>query len=200
MSRGFLPLLGTVLLIGMSALVWGTEGFRAITTEGARQLSVARHPLPVPAVRLVDQDGHPFSLADYRGTIVLVDFIYTRCPKLCGVLGDDFHRMLALAPKQDIKFLSISFDPENDNRDALKLYGDRYDATPPRWRIAATADSSGLAALLRTFGVIVIPDGLGGFVHDDSIYLIDRKGRFARIFESGAPPQLIEEAMRPATP
>lgn len=200
MSRGFIPLLGFVLLIGIGALAWATEGFRVATSEGARQLSVARHPRPVPNVRLVDQDGHPFSLADYRGRTVLVDFIYTRCPNLCGVLGDDFHRVVTLASDQDIQLLSISFDPENDNREALQFYGDRYGATAPRWRVAVTADKSGLAALLRTFGVIVIPDGMGGFVHDGPVYVMDREGRFARILEPGASPQLIEEAVRPAKP
>ncbi|HEY5226401.1 MAG TPA: hypothetical protein VIJ06_06385 [Methylovirgula sp.] len=38
------------------------------------------------------------------------------------------------------------------------------------------AAKSGLAALLRTFGVIVIPDGIGGFVHDRAIYAINRHG------------------------
>ncbi|MFZ0559392.1 MAG: SCO family protein [Methylovirgula sp.] len=200
MTRGFIPLLGIVLFIGIGALARATEGFRVITNEGARQLSVARDPLPVPDVRLVDQDGHPFSLADYRGRTLLVDFIYTRCPSLCGVLGDDFHRVLTLTPDQDIELLSVSFDPENDNREALKLYGDRFGATVPRWRIAVTSDKSGLAALLRTFGVTVIPDGMGGFVHNGAIYVMNRHGRFAHIIEPGASPQLIEEAVRPETP
>lgn len=200
MTRGFLALLGLVLFIGIGALAGATEGFRVITNEGARQISVARHPLRVPDVRLVDQDGHPFSLADYRGRTVLVDFIYTRCPTLCGVLGDKFHRVLALAPDKDVELLSVSFDPENDNREALKFYADRFGATAPRWRIAVTADKSGLAALLRTFGVIVIPDGLGGFVHDGPIYVMNRQGRFAHIIEPDTSPQLIKAAVRPARP
>ncbi|HEY5226861.1 MAG TPA: SCO family protein, partial [Methylovirgula sp.] len=150
--------------------------------------------------RLVDQDGHPFSLADYRGRTVLVDFSYTRCPGLCGVLGNDFHRVLALSPDKDIELLSVSFDPQNDDREALNLYGDRFGARAPRWRIAVTADKSGLAALLRTFGVIVIPDGIGGFVHDGAIYVMDPRGRFAHIIEPDASPQLIVAAVRPARP
>ncbi|MGH6818356.1 MAG: SCO family protein [Methylovirgula sp.] len=189
MTRGFVPLLSIVLAIGIGGLAWATEGFRIITSEGARQLSVARHPIPVPDVRLLDQDGHTFSLADYRGRTVLVDFIYTRCPTLCGVLGDDFRRALASNPEavsgHAVAFVSISFD-RADDRNALQLYADRFGATAPRWRVAAPAEASGLAMLLRTFGVTFIPDGFGGFVHDDTIYVVDERGRLARMLDPDA--------------
>ncbi|MGH6680898.1 MAG: SCO family protein [Bradyrhizobium sp.] len=200
MKRSFIPLLGLVLLIGIGALARATEGFRVITSEGARQLSVARHPRPVPDVSLIDQDGHPFSLTNYRGRTLLIDFIYTRCPTLCGVLGNDFHRVLAAAPNKKFDLLSVSFDPANDDREALRFYGDRFGAAAPRWRIAVTADKRGLDALLRTFGVVVLPDGIGGFVHDGVIYVVNRDGRFANIIEPDASAQMIEAAMRPAKP
>lgn len=187
MTRGFAPLLGLVLLAGVGALAWATEGFRVITSEGARALAITRHPIPVPNVRLVDQDGHAFSFADYRGCAILVDFIYTRCPRLCGVLGDDFRQALSLpdAKNSRVAFLSISFD-RADDRNALQFYADRYGARAPRWRVAMPSDARGLATLLQTFGVTVIPDGMGGFVHDGTIYLVDEGGRLARILDPGA--------------
>lgn len=204
MTRSFVPLLGMVLVTGIGALAWGTEGFRVVTSEGARQLTVERSPRPVPDVRLVDQDGNSFALSDYRGRTVLVEFIYTRCPTLCGVLGDDFRRVLALmqhmAPDQEINLLSISFDPANDDREALKLYGDRYGARAPRWRVAVPADRRALPTLLQTFGVVVIPDGLGGFVHNSAVYLVDARGRLARVLDSDTPPRLIAEALRTSAP
>ncbi len=204
MTRGFAPLLGIVLLMGIGALAWGTEGFRIVTSEGARRLAIERRAPAVPDVPLVDQDGNPFSLRDYRGRTVLVEFIYTRCPSLCGALGDDFRRLLTLArsaPSQSkVDFLSISFDRKYDDPEALRLYGERYGATPPRWRVAVPADGSGLAALLRTFGVVAIPDGMGGFVHNGAIYLVDARGRLARILDPGSPPRLVREALRELGP
>jgi protein SCO1 len=199
MSRGFVPLLGCVLLIGFVAFACGTEGFRVMTSEGARRLAIARAPPPVPHVVLVDQDGVSFSLDDYHGKTLLIEFIYTRCPMLCGVLGDDFNHVLSLledaASNRNIELLSIGFDSENDNREALKLYGDRYGATAPRWRIAAPIETRDLAALLQTFGVVVIPDGMGGFVHNSAIYLVDGSGRLVRIIDADAPPQLVATAV-----
>ena len=200
MTRGFLPLLAIVAATGIAALAWETDGFRVVTSAGARQLSIERTPRLLPDVRLVDQDGHAFSLSSYEGRPVLVDFIYTRCPTLCGVLGDDFHGVLQLmsgaGAGAPIDLLSISFDPQNDDREALQLYGDRYGAKAPRWRIATPADERGLAELMQSFGVVVIPDGMGGFIHNSAVYLVDARGRLARILDPDSPPQLFADALR----
>jgi len=204
MSRGFLPLLTIVAATGIAALAWETEGFRVVTGAGARQLSIERAPPLLPDVRLVDQDGHAFPLSSYKGRPVLVDFIYTRCPTLCGELGDDFHGVLQLmggtATGVPLDLLSISFDPQNDDRQALQLYGDRYGAKAPRWRIAAPADDRGLAALKQSFGVVIIPDGIGGFIHNSAVYLVDAQGRLARILDPDSPPQLFADALRVPAP
>ena len=199
MSRGFVALLGIVLSIGFAAFAYGTEGFRVVTSQGARQLAIARAPLAVPPVALVDQGGVSFSIDDYRGKTLLVEFIYTRCPTLCSVLGDEFSQVRALvggaAMERDIEFLSISFDSRNDDRQALQLYADRYGATAPQWRIAMPVERDDLAALLQTFGVVVIPDGIGGFVHNGAIYLVDASGRLVRIIGPETPAQVVAAAV-----
>lgn len=187
MTRGFAALLALVLLAGISALAWATDGFRVITSDGARELAIERSPRPVPDVPLVDQDGNVFSLGSYRGRTVLIEFIYARCPNICGELGDAFERVLAEwnrdSPDQEIDLLSISFDPKNDDTQALKYYGERFGAAGPRWRVAKPLDRPDLARLLDTFGVVVIPDGMGGFVHNSAVYLVDRRGRLIRILD-----------------
>lgn len=201
MTRGFVPLLACVLAVGIAALSSATEGFRVVTSEGARRLAVERHPRALPDVTMVDQDGGAFSLADYRGKTLLVDFIYTSCPTICSVLGDDFRHVLDLAYSKEangIDLLSISFDPADDDRQALRDYGERHGAAPPRWRIAAPEDRRGLAQLLGAFGTIVIPDGNGGFVHSSAVYLVDPRGRLARILDPDAPSSLFAAAVEQA--
>jgi protein SCO1/2 len=195
MPRGFVPLLAAVLACGIGALAWATEGFRVVTSEGARRLAVERAPRAVPDIRLIDQEGQAFSLADYRGRVLLLEFIYTRCPTICGVFGEDFRRVQDIerrsASHPDTDLVSISFDPASDDREALKLYADRYGAKAPHWRVAAPADARDLAGLLKTFDVTVIADGLGGFVHDGAVYLVNAQGRLVRILDADPPPQLV---------
>jgi protein SCO1/2 len=204
MTRGFPVLLVFVLAAGLAALACETNGFRVMTSAGARQLSLQHAPQRLPDVRLVDQDGAPFSLGAYRGRTVLVDFIYTRCPTVCSERGDDFANALRLikatASGAPVDLLSISFDLRHDDREALRLYGERFGATAPHWRIAAPADAQQLAELLRSFGVVVIPDGMGGFVHNAAVYVIDARGRLAGILDAAAPPQLVAAALRGAAP
>jgi protein SCO1 len=200
-TRGFLPLLALVLAAGIGALSSATDGFRVVTSFGARQLAVERDPRGLPDVPLLDQNGRPFSLVDYRGRTVLVDFIYTSCPTICGVLGDDFRNVLTLArgrPDADIDLLSISFDPANDDHWALRQYAARYGATAPHWRVATPANQDGLNALLHAFGVVVIADGFGGFVHSSAVYMIDRRGRLARVLDVDAPSRLIAAVVQGA--
>lgn len=203
MRSGFAPLLGIVLLAGIGALAWGTEGFRVVTSDGARRLQIEERPAPVPQARLIDQDGAAFSLRDYRGKTLLVEFIYTRCPWLCSVLGDEFQRLSTLARAgsfgSEVDLLSISFDPQHDDRPALALYGERYGAIAPRWRVAVPADRRSLASLLRSFGVVVIPDGMGGFIHDGAVYLVNPSGRLARVLDAEASPQQVSEVLRSAS-
>jgi protein SCO1/2 len=203
MTRGFAALLAVVLLAGISALAGATDGFRVVTSDGARELAIERSPRPVPDVSLVDQDGKVFSLGSYRGRRVLIEFIYTRCPTVCGELGDTFQHMLSerekVAPNQGPDLLSISFDPKNDDTQALKYYGERFGAASPRWRIAKPLDRQGLARLLDTFGVVVIPDGMDGFVHNTAVYLVDRRSRLIRILDPHTPPRQIAAIARNAS-
>jgi protein SCO1/2 len=202
MTRGFFLLLGLVLAAGIGALDLATEGFRVVTSEGARELAIERTRPPVPDVALFDQDGRAFSLSAYRGHTVLVDFIYTRCPTICAFAGDNFQRVLGelgrSAGDRSIDLLSVSFDAAHDDREALKLYADRFGALAPRWRIAAPADGRGLAELLKTFGVVVIPDGLGGFVHSSAVYIVSGDGRLERILDADAPDPISAASERVA--
>ena len=121
---------GALLLAGGVALAAATDGFQAFTTETARRVAVRRQPADLPAVALENQSGARFTLADLRGKWLLVDFIYTRCPSFCTVLGGDFaqlERQLAGPIAQGrVQLLSISFDPTQDPPAELAAYLRRF--------------------------------------------------------------------------
>ena len=41
------------------------------------------HPISAPDFVLTDQHGVPFRMADTRGNVVLLSFIYTHCTDIC---------------------------------------------------------------------------------------------------------------------
>lgn len=192
------PLLASLVVTVIATIIgWrATLGFQAFTWESYRRLSVARHPVPVPDVQLQDQDGRVFTPASYQGKLVLVNFIYTRCPSLCSYSGTVYARLLrALTHDQlgeQVSLLSISLDPDHDTPVHLREYRRRYTrAVSGVWRIARPLTTQAGVRLLARFGVISIPDGLGGIKHNAAVHLIDRYGRLVRVMDENDPEQIL---------
>lgn len=179
-----------VALLGSAVLWWGSDGFTAFTSETARRLRVLKAPQPLPALFFEDQNGERFRLADYAGKRLAVEFIYTRCATVCYTLGSAFQQ-LAREAEDDLFLLSISFDPARDTPSELRAYGERFAADGRRWRLArplldGDGDDAELHALLDAFGIVVIPDRLGGFEHNAAIHLLAADGRLAAISDPDA--------------
>jgi protein SCO1 len=189
-----------LLLAGAVALAAATDGFRAFTTETARRVAVRRRPAGLPAVALESQSGARFTVADLRGQWLLVDFIYTRCPTLCTVLGGDFARLerqLAGPIAQGrVRLLSISFDPTRDPPAQLAAYLGRFRGRHMGWQAARPLTASGLRQLTAAFGVTVIPDRLGGYTHNAAIHLVDPESRLVDIFDLGDLDSIRETVLR----
>lgn len=185
-----------VACLGAAVLWWGTEGGRAFTAEAARRLDIAAAPRLLPDVVLYDQTGAPVRLANYRGAPVVLQFVYASCPDICLALGSAFERLDASLP-EDARLLSISFDPADDP-ERLGWFADRHGAAAPRWRVAGVADAMARAQLLDRAGVVVIPDGMGGFLHNAGLYLVDAEGRLTAVFDpeetEGVRAALVDDA------
>lgn len=170
-----------VALIGAAALWWGTDQGRALTAEAARRLEITAEPRLLPDVTLHDQRGEGARLSDYRGAPVVLEFIYATCPDICIALGTAFEQLEKALPG-DVGLLSISFDPD-DGREELAWFAERHSADAPRWRVAGVEGQGSRENLLDRAGVIVIPDKMGGFVHNAGLYLVDAEGRLKAIFD-----------------
>lgn len=84
----------------------------------------------VPDFQFTDQDARRISIRQYRGQVLFVTFIYTRCPfpDYCPRVGAQFaelNQQLAADPALARKthLLCISFDPEHDTPKVLRNYG-----------------------------------------------------------------------------
>jgi protein SCO1 len=188
-----------VLGAAAGALMWvGTDGFRALTTEQARRLAIARAPRVVPAIELEDQDGRVFTLAEYRGRPVALDFVYTQCATVCPLLSVAFQRVDREGRERgrgtSLPLVSVSFDPR-DTPGHLRAYAERYSADGETWRFARVRNGAELPALLRAFDVLVIPDGRGDFQHNAAVLIVNGEGQLARVLDPGAKLAEIERAL-----
>jgi protein SCO1/2 len=193
-----------ILAAGVATLAAATDGFRAFTSETARRVDVRAHPRALPAVPLQTAGGQITSAAALRGRWLLVEFIYTRCMTYCSVQGGEFARLqreLAAPIAADkVVLVSVSFDPGRDGPAQLADYQRRFGDDGEGWIAVRPTSERDLAALMRVFGTTAVPDGLGGFVHNAAIAVVDPAGRLVAIMDWNDPDGAARYVMRRLAP
>ena len=164
-----------VALLGTLALVLAAlPGF---AEEMGQRESLPRIG-PAPEFSLTSQDGGELKLADLRGKVVAVTFIFTRCIDTCPVLtpmmsfvqdrlGSDFGARIV--------FVSITVDPERDTPEVLKEYGEAFGADFAGWYFL-TGSPSTIADVVRRYGVFAAKAENGNVEHTFLTSIIDRRG------------------------
>ena len=147
----------------------------------------------VPNFVLLDQSGRPLSLTSLRGKVVILTFIYTRCPvaDYCPRMSRNFamiDQALAKDPRVYAKthLLSISFDPRYDTPAVLRSYGGAYTGLYTKenfahWSFAAPSEAE-LPAMQHWFDVGVTPAGGTGLQHSLSTMLVGADGRVVAFY------------------
>jgi protein SCO1 len=140
----------------------------------------------VPDFTLTGQDGKTFKLSDLRGHVVVLTFIYTRCPlpDFCPYMDRKFADLadtLATFPRraEAVRLLSISFDPDHDTPEILRQHAKTRGASPPLWTFAV-AQHDQLARVGPTLGLIYGP-GKNEIIHNLCTAVIDQQGRLVRL-------------------
>ena len=173
---------------------WLTHDFQVWTAEGARRLEVAMLPVATPAVKVQGREGQlqPLRqmLADGQ-TVTIVDFVYARCQTVCLALGSTYQQMQASlqsdrangAAQSRVQLMSVSFDSQRDDQQALANYAARLNADAAIWRLVRVPEPKDLARLLTDFQVVVVDNGQGDFEHNAALLVVDTHGRLVRIFD-----------------
>jgi protein SCO1/2 len=139
---------------------------------------------PAPDFELVDQNGAKLRLADLRGKLVLLDFIFTSCPGPCPILTSahvTLQRSLPPELRARTRFVSISLDPVRDTPMALRAYAQERGADLTGWSFL-TGDPEAVARVIQAYGVGTMRREDGELDHLVATFLIDQEGRIARRF------------------
>ncbi len=146
----------------------------------------------LPSFSLVDQSSNTVHLSDFRGKVVVVDFIYTRCPlpDVCPRLSANFASASKKLRGRDVQFLSITIDPQFDTPAVLAEYAHRWQAGES-WKFL-TGTPEQVQGVAGIFGLIYWPEE-GSITHTVATAVIGRDGTLvARIEGAGyRPDQLL---------
>jgi protein SCO1 len=131
-----------------------------------------------PALRLLDFDGRPRQLADYRGDVLVIFFGFVRCPDACP--AELFKLALAmkrLGPARErVQVLFVTLDPEHDTPLVLKSYVTAFD---PRF-VGLTGSTADIDRAAMSFYVEYARVGRGAdytIDHTTSTFVLDAHGR-----------------------
>ena len=144
-------------------------------------------------IHLTDHRGAARSLADFRGSAVLVFFGYTHCPDICPTTMSrfaDVRRMLG-ADGANLKVVFVTLDPERDTVPVLEKYVPFFD---PDF-VGLTGSVEAVADVAKRYRVPYVrrqaEDGSYLLDHWAGAYAFDAGGRL-RLY---VPPDLSNEAL-----
>ena len=133
---------------------------------------------------LIDQDGRAVKLSEFAGKVVVIDFIYTRCPlpDYCFRLSNNFGRLQKRFAGQDnLVLLTVTFDPVHDAPEELARYARTWKADSRKWHFL-TGSPAEIQRVCSLFGVQYWPDD-GVYTHTLHTAVLDSEGNLAANLE-----------------
>jgi protein SCO1 len=160
----------------------------------------------IPDFGFLNQSNRMIYLSQFRGKVLLLTFIYTRCPlaSYCPRMSRNFaeiDKALAADPSSYKKthLLSVSFDPTYDTPTVLRSYGGAYTGkytkeTFAHWDFAAPPVTE-LPRVLNFFLVGVTPGENHTLTHSLSTIVITPEGKIHKGYPTNdwTPQQLLAD-------
>lgn len=174
-------------------------------------------PLKILSPKIASPDGSPdsvfkvigkFAFPSQTGDIItqdsvadviyVADVFFSTCPGICPKLSAGMQKIQeAFLNDPSVKLLSISVDPEHDSIPVLRDYADRYEAVDHKWYFLTGNKRDIYELAHREFLFRATEDSTQEikFVHDNTLRLIDKEGRFRGMFYDGTNPTEVDSAI-----
>ncbi|HTW95591.1 MAG TPA: SCO family protein [Tepidisphaeraceae bacterium] len=141
-----------------------------------------------PDFSLTDQLGRTVTTASLRGHPFIVSFIFTTCAADCPLVSLRFSQLQSRIPKE-VRFISITVDPDYDKPAVLLKYAEQYHADNDRWRFL-TGPRDQVFAAIHGLKVAMERTGPNQIQHDLHYNLYDSEGRFRWQYSSKSPAEI----------
>ena len=148
---------------------------------------------PVADFTLTNQDGKITTLADFTNHVWVADIIFTRCAGPCPRLTMQMKSLQDKLPADsNVKFVTLTTDPDFDTPEILKKVGLHYGADFNRWTFL-TGEKSQIGLLgansLKLSAQPVKPeeqkDAADLFIHTTIFVIVDKHAQLRGFFETG---------------
>lgn len=140
----------------------------------------------IPYFEFTNQDGKKVSSDDLKGNIYLADFFFVTCPTICPKMTTNMHYVQEkLKDRDDMKFLSITVNPEYDTPEILADYAKKVHANTDNWDFVTGDKEKIYDIAFNGFFVSAMRDSIapGGFLHSNMLILVDKQGHIRGYFD-----------------
>lgn len=135
----------------------------------------------VSDIVLVNQHGKKISLADFDSSILVVNIFFASCPQVCPEMNKQIQSVAeGYIREENIRFLTVSIDPESDSVPVLAKYAQAYDADLNK-RTFATGNKKEIYDWVFNDLLLATEQRGSDFIHDDKVVIIDMSHRIRSI-------------------
>lgn len=140
----------------------------------------------VAPFQLIDAQGRPFDSGELQGQPWVASFFFTSCAGACLRMNNTIARLQTEMPDADVRYVSITVDPENDTPEALEKYARHYTADPARWRFLTGPPDD-----IKHIANEVFRVAYGREAHSDRLIVVDREGKIQGTYRATEDAQMV---------
>lgn len=141
---------------------------------------------------LVNQKNEHITFPDFvKGKIVVMNYIFTNCPDICPLSTNNMRLIQERLKKdniQNVYFISVSFDPENDSPEVLTKFAEIRNLDLSNWQFL-TGNKLRTDMIIEKAGVLAVKSDstifrngrkIYYYIHTDRISLVDQESRIRK--------------------
>ncbi len=149
----------------------------------------------VSAYSMENVDGTTVTSEDTQGSVKLMYFYFTSCPDVCPITTLVLSQIQEELKKEglfgnEVKFVSISFDPETDTKEKIKEFGDRFFADYSGWYFLRGDQEETRKLMQESFKIPLLGNDSTNFTHGNSIALVDRDNNIRKMYNAADPKEV----------
>ena len=192
--KKFSILLAIIVLPGVFYLsqYTGKHNFRKLPKSGPQQaienadgtFDTLSHKIPYFDFTI--QNGELVTSDDLLRSVYVADFFFATCPTICPKMTTNMgYVQRKIDDRDDLRFISITVNPEHDNVQVLKEYADKVHADTKNWDFLTGDKDKIYDIAFNGFFVSVGKDEVapGGFLHSQFLILVDQNGHIRGLFD-----------------
>lgn len=150
----------------------------------------------IPYFEFVNQDGKKVTRDDLLGHVYIADFFFATCPTICPKMTTNMSYIQnKFKDNKNLRYLSITVNPEHDSVSVLKEYADKVHADTESWDFVTGNKDSIYEIAFNGFFVSAQRDSIapGGFLHSGMLILVDKNAHIRGYFDGTTHKEVKEQ-------